>query len=75
MTRRRKTWNEMMSSMGSLRPLKPDLIIALKQRYRGNVVALKVKAPSIGSFAPLRTSIDMVTVLDVSQAMTGSFVC
>ncbi|RWW30069.1 hypothetical protein GW17_00005354 [Ensete ventricosum] len=41
------------------------------RRHRSYVVALKVKAPPIGSFAPLRASIDLVTVLDVSQGMTG----
>lgn len=35
------------------------------------MVALKLKAPSIGFFAPLRASIDLVTVLDVSQGMIG----
>ncbi|URD97175.1 zinc finger family protein [Musa troglodytarum] len=41
------------------------------RRHRSYVVALKVKAPPIGSFAPLRAPIDLVTVLDVSQGMTG----
>ncbi|RWW31939.1 hypothetical protein GW17_00003414 [Ensete ventricosum] len=35
------------------------------------MVALEVKAPSIGSFAPLCALIDLVTALDVSQGMIG----
>ncbi|XP_064971910.1 E3 ubiquitin-protein ligase WAV3-like [Musa acuminata AAA Group] len=47
------------------------------RRHRNYVVALKVKAPPIRSSAPLldpapgRAPIDLVTVLDVSQGMTG----
>ncbi|RWW78990.1 hypothetical protein BHE74_00012745 [Ensete ventricosum] len=47
------------------------------RRHRNYVVALKVKAPPIRTSAPLldpapgRAPIDLVTVLDVSQGMTG----
>ncbi|CAL9121904.1 unnamed protein product, partial [Musa textilis] len=56
-----------MSSMGSLWPLVLDLLATLMEesfidRHQGlgYVVALKVKAPLIGSFVPLHTLIDLV---------------
>ncbi|URE49178.1 hypothetical protein MUK42_13796 [Musa troglodytarum] len=62
-------WNERTSSMGSLWLLASNLITALMWRHHSYMVALKVKAPPIGSFAPLHTPIDLVMVLDLSQGM------
>ncbi|URD83803.1 zinc finger family protein [Musa troglodytarum] len=45
-------------------------LLSEEQRNRSYVVALKVKAPRIGSFAPLHAPIDLVTMLDISQGMT-----
>ncbi|URE22936.1 hypothetical protein MUK42_33374 [Musa troglodytarum] len=45
----------------------PQAALLLEERrHRSYVVALKVKAPSIGSFAP----INLVTMLDMNQGMT-----
>ncbi|CAL9069391.1 unnamed protein product, partial [Musa banksii] len=66
MTRRRRIWNERTSSIGSLWPLALDLLIALIEENQSYVAALKVKALPIGSFAPLCTLIDLVTMLDMN---------
>ncbi|CAL9766638.1 unnamed protein product [Musa acuminata subsp. burmannicoides] len=55
--RRLRTWNERTSLMGSLRPLVLDLLAILMEDY---MVALKVKASSIGSFASFCAPIDLV---------------
>ncbi|CAL9079938.1 unnamed protein product, partial [Musa textilis] len=59
-TRRRRTWNERTSSMGSLFMMLQAALFLKEWRHRSYVVALKVKAPPIGSFVPLRASIDLM---------------
>ncbi|CAL9069389.1 unnamed protein product, partial [Musa banksii] len=46
-------------------------LLSKEQRNQSYVVALKVKALLIGSFAPLYTPIDLVMMLDMSQGMIG----
>ncbi|RWV98547.1 hypothetical protein GW17_00038598, partial [Ensete ventricosum] len=45
-------------------------LLSKERRHRSYVVALKVRVPPIGSFAPLCIAIDLVSVLDVRQGMT-----
>ncbi|URE44068.1 hypothetical protein MUK42_13948 [Musa troglodytarum] len=62
-------WNERTSSMGSFVLISMMTQVALlleEQRHQSYVMALKVNAPPIGSFIPLRTSIDLITMLDMS---------
>ncbi|CAL9206959.1 unnamed protein product [Musa hybrid cultivar] len=46
-------------------------LLSKERRNQSYVVALKVKALPIGSFASLCTLIDLVTMLDINQGMTG----
>ncbi|CAD5196717.1 unnamed protein product [Musa acuminata subsp. malaccensis] len=46
-------------------------LLSKERRNRSYMVALKVKALPIRSFTPLCTQIDLVTMLDMSQGMTG----
>ncbi|URD87883.1 zinc finger family protein [Musa troglodytarum] len=46
-------------------------LLSEEWRHQSYMVALKVKEPLIGSFAPLYAPIDLVTMLDVSQGMIG----
>ncbi|CAL9190032.1 unnamed protein product [Musa hybrid cultivar] len=69
MARRTGMWNERMNSMGLMASgvlvsMMPQAALLLDEGCY--MVALKVKASLIGSFAPLRTLIDLMMVLDVS---------
>ncbi|RRT81936.1 hypothetical protein B296_00003283 [Ensete ventricosum] len=47
------------------------ILLSEEWRHRSYVVAFKMKVLPIGSLAPLRASIDLVTVLNMSPNMTG----
>ncbi|CAL9052447.1 unnamed protein product [Musa banksii] len=68
---RRRPTSRSRAGGGLVSVMPQAALLSEGRRHRSYVVVLKVKAPPIGSFAPLRAPIDLVTVLNVSQGMTG----